>query len=200
MSLNAVGWRGKDAAPWLVLSLVFGVVLLAHMGVLVWWLGAAVPNMRHGEPVSGSPVWRVTPPPPQTMTLALPGVNQNDQVPVRGSAEPAHVAVPVVAAPSTVLSRPAIPLDEPPRPVSGWVLDPQALDRCWPCHLTVDIAVSAEGLITDWQLLSADPPGAWAIQALSPLSTTRMYPGQLNGRPQAGHVVVELAVSNESYE
>ncbi|WP_294638399.1 hypothetical protein [uncultured Aquabacterium sp.] len=89
-------------------------------------------------------------------------------------------------------------LDEPPRPLSGWVLDESALQQRYRARLTVAVWVSAEGVIVHVRPLAAEPNGPWALQAIAPLAATAMQPGYRHGEPRPARVVIEITSDDET--
>ncbi|MFN3888306.1 MAG: hypothetical protein ACK4MG_15230 [Aquabacterium sp.] len=89
-------------------------------------------------------------------------------------------------------------LDEPPRPLHGWVLDESALQQRYRARLTVAVWVSAEGVIVHVRPLSAEPNGPWALQAIAPLAATAMQPGYRHGEPRPARVVIEITSDDET--
>jgi hypothetical protein len=88
-------------------------------------------------------------------------------------------------------------LDLSPQPESGWFLDDDALASLAHGRMVVRVWVSEQGRIDHAELVRAEPPGEWALQALRPLPGTPMRPGQRDGHAVASTVVVELVSDNE---
>lgn len=87
----------------------------------------------------------------------------------------------------------------PARPVGPWILDEDSLSECSQgCRLKVDLWVSRDGTITQWELMEAQPEGAWATQTLGPLRATPMHAAQRAGQAVDSRLVVEITVDAQA--
>lgn len=79
------------------------------------------------------------------------------------------------------------------------MLDEEALASVRRGRLHVRLWVSADGVIDRVVLLSSEPAGAWAMQAIQPLPSTRMQPGRLEARAVPSTLVVEITSEIERF-
>lgn len=119
---------------------------------------------------------------------------------VRGDVWPEGISISGQRASAESVSDPADRVHEiPARPVGPWILDEDSLSECSQgCRLKVDLWVSREGAITQWELMEAQPEGAWATQTLGPLRATPMHAGQRAGRAVDSRLVVEITVDAQA--
>lgn len=90
-------------------------------------------------------------------------------------------------------------LDHPPTPEPGWLLDESAFEGILRARLVLRLWVSSQGRIDRVVLVQAEPAGAWAGQAIRPLSNTRMLPGLIGRQPVSSIIVVEIAANDEGF-
>lgn len=119
---------------------------------------------------------------------------------VRGDSWPESVKIPGQRASAESAPDPTDRVHEiPARPVGPWILDEDSLSECsLGCRLKVDLWVSRDGVITQWELMEAQPEGAWATQTLGPLRATPMHAAQRAGRAVDSRLVVEITVDAQA--
>lgn len=217
--------RRWPRALWAAALLAVGAHLVMWSSLRAGWAGkhSSVAGQRMAapgghdataasDPTGGAVTVRMRVPPitvtavdallPQPMTQPKSsGAPQPDLSPA--AAEPVGSDVPARADGGRAGVLPAYwPTDQiaqAPQPDSGWMLDEEALASVRRGRLHVRLWVSADGVIDRVVLLSSEPAGAWAMQAIQPLPSTRMQPGRLEARAVPSTLVVEITSEIERF-
>ncbi len=135
-----------------------------------------------------------TPPPAAT----LQGVPHPSPAPVSAPTKttPSSPPLPTSTTPSGYL--PIEDVDQPATPLGDWDIDPDLLPRNTSLQVKLQLWISAQGTIDQWDLLEASLTDAGLVdKILSNLQHTRLQPALLNHVAVPSVRRLELSISRE---